>query len=78
MEKLLSQILRLLIGKPLAYSDRLRVAGLTVLAAWAERTCYMGDAIVYGTFALGCALIVGLSLRDAPASSTPLLPGQRP
>lgn len=78
MEKLLSHLLKLVIGKQLAFSDRLRVAALTVLAAWAERLYYMGDAIVYGTFALGCSLIIGLSLRDAPAGTTPLLPGQRP
>ena len=74
MEKVISYILKFIIGKPLAYSDRLRVAALTVLAAYAERSYYMGDAIVYGTFALGCALIIGLAHRDAPDGTTHLLP----
>jgi hypothetical protein len=77
VEKLLSYLLQIVVGKPLAYSDRLRVAALTILAAYFERQYYLGDAIIYGTFALGCAFIIGLSLRDAPAGTTPLLPGQK-
>jgi hypothetical protein len=76
VEKLLSYLLQVVVGKPLAYSDRLRVAALTILAAYFEREALLGDAIVYGTFALGCAFIIGLSLRDAPAGTTALLPKQ--
>lgn len=78
MERLLSFVLKFILGKSLAYSDRLRVAALTGLAIYLERTAYMGDAVIYSTTALGVALILGLSLRDAPAGTTPLLPGQKP
>lgn len=74
MDKVLSYILQFIVGRPLAYSDRLRVAALTVLAAYIERSYYMGDAMVYGTYAVGCVLILSLGHRDAPDGVTPRLP----
>ena len=76
MDKVLSYILKFIVGKPLAYSDRLRAAALTVLATWLEERYCLGPEIVYGTFALGCVLILSLGHRDAPAGPTHPLNGK--